>query len=200
VTQRLRRVIAILALGCGPQSCAFLCNTEQLAGQPDGGGSDAGAADGGPGSCDAGTLAPVYPAAPCVIDGSVNQYDVQLSWPSGGTDVVGYWIWRRDSCAPPDSGFYPVGFVDGGTTTVAIDRVQCWRYQYSYRIVPVSTCGSSAESSDDPYLAQCGHPDAGPPPDAGDVVQVFTLFFCDAGLTPTDGTYPSCCSGPDGGC
>jgi hypothetical protein len=202
VTQRLRRVIAILALGCGPQSCAFLCNTEQFAGPPDGGSSDAGGADssvdGGATSCDAGALAPVYPTGACVIDGTLNHYDVQLTWASGGTDVVGYRILRRQTCAG-DPAFYPVGFVDGGTTTDAVDVVQCWRYQYSYRILPVSSCGSSAESGDDPYLAECG-PDAGPPSDAGDVVMVFTLKFCDGGLTPTDGSHPSCCGGPDGGC
>ena len=204
VTQRLRRVIAILALGCGPQSCAFLCNTEQFAGPPDGGGSDAGGGDSGgadasPGLCDAGALAPVYPSNPCVVDGTINHYNVQLTWTSGGTDVVGYQILRRQTCAPAASGFYPVGFVDGGTTTDAVDVVQCWRYQYSYRILPVSSCGSSAESGDDPYLAECG-PDAGPPSDAGDVVMVFTLKFCDGGFTPTDGSFPSCCTGPDGGC
>jgi hypothetical protein len=202
VTQRLRRVIAILALGCGPQSCAFLCNTEQFAGPPDGGssdagGGDAGAVDGGSASCDAGALAPVFPTSACVIDGTLNHYDVQLTWQSGGTDVVGYRILRRQTCAS-DPAFYPVGFVDGGTTTLAIDLVQCWRYDYSYRIVPVSACGSSGETSDDPYELRCQ--DAGAAIDAGDVVKVFTLEFCDGGPTPTDGSHPSCCSGPDSGC
>jgi hypothetical protein len=205
VTLRLRRVIAILALGCGPQSCAFLCNTEQLAGPPDAGNSDAGGADAGQsdagaadsGSCDAAGLTPVYPISACVIDGVVDRYSVQLTWPSGGPGVEGYSIRRRYTCGA-NTAFDEVAYVDGGATTSTIDLVQCWNYDYSYRILPVSACGTLAETTPDPYMAACN---GGPPVvDAGDVVEVYTLNFCeDGGRTPMDGSYPSCCSGADGG-